>query len=71
MKIKNLILRVSLSVLIVISIVLSGLIWTNNARFQRNTTDVTPQQTQLDTKNLAAVYLPTQIMATTKQGQKI
>ncbi|ANK60584.1 regulator [Loigolactobacillus backii] len=70
MKIKNLILRVSLSVLIVISIILSGLIWTNNARFQRNTTDVTPQQTQLDTKNLAAVYLPTQIMATTKQGQK-
>lgn len=71
MKSRNLVLRMLLLAMIALSLVLSWLIWTNNARFQRDTTDLTTKQT--DTTNvqkLSAVYLPTEVVYTNKVGQK-
>ncbi|MFD1319071.1 YycH family regulatory protein [Loigolactobacillus zhaoyuanensis] len=71
MKISHLLLKISLLLMIGVSIVLSWLIWTNNARFQRNTIDVTTPKTQTETKNVEEVYLPTQIITTDTSGNRL
>lgn len=70
MKISHLLLKISLMAMIAVSLVLSWLIWTNNARFQRNTTDVTTPKTQTETKNVEEVYLPTQIITSNANGEQ-
>ncbi|MFD0898140.1 YycH family regulatory protein [Loigolactobacillus binensis] len=70
MKISQLLLKISLLVMIGISLLLSWLIWTNNARFQRNTTDVTTTKTQTETKDVGEVYLPTQILTSNANGEQ-
>ncbi|MFC6169480.1 YycH family regulatory protein [Loigolactobacillus jiayinensis] len=70
MKISHLLLKISLLAMIAVSLVLSWLIWTNNARFQRNTTDATTSTTQTETKNTEDVYLPTQILTSDANGNQ-
>ncbi|WP_057874697.1 YycH family regulatory protein [Loigolactobacillus rennini] len=70
MKIRHLLLKLSLVIMVIISLVLSWLIWTNNARFQRDTTDVATPKTQTTSKNVNEVYLPTQLLTSNETGAK-
>jgi hypothetical protein len=71
MKSRNIVLRIALLLMIALSVVLSWLIWTNNARFQRDTTDLTAKQTDTTTvQKLSEVYLPTEVVYSDQTGQK-
>lgn len=66
MRRNNLLVRLSLIVAVVISLVLSFLIWTNNQRYERKTdTETTTKREETTTEqgNLEQVYLPTELIA--------
>lgn len=63
MKFRSILLRTSLTIAILISLGLSWLIWTNNARFERSQIRETPQSSQIETGGeLKDVYAPTKIL---------
>lgn len=72
MRRNNLFVRLLLIIAVVISLVLSFLIWTNNQRYERKTdteTTTKREETTSEQGNLEQVYLPTQIINVTKNKQ--
>ncbi|MFD1465450.1 YycH family regulatory protein [Lapidilactobacillus mulanensis] len=70
----NILVRISLIIVVLISLVLSYLIWTNNQRYEKRTdTQTTTKRdvTSSDTneQNLAQVYLPTEIISVDSKSQ--
>ncbi|GAF41510.1 hypothetical protein FC83_GL000074 [Agrilactobacillus composti DSM 18527 = JCM 14202] len=70
-KLSDIFLKAGLIIAVTISVILSFLIWTNNARYERNPdTKVSTAQEQSKTdKELADVYLPTRILQKNQQQQ--
>ncbi|MCD2255615.1 YycH family regulatory protein [Agrilactobacillus fermenti] len=68
-KLSDVLLKVTLFVTIAVSILFSFLIWTNNARYERNTDPKlsNSQSTMRSNKALADIYLPTRILARKEQ----
>lgn len=72
MRRNNLFVRLLLIIAVVISLVLSFLIWTNNQRYERKTdteTTTKREETTSEQGNFEQVYLPTQIINVTKNKQ--
>ncbi|GKT04215.1 YycH family regulatory protein [Furfurilactobacillus sp. WILCCON 0119] len=70
-KLKHGILPMTLFVLVLISVGLSLVIWTNPARYDRSrtTTATSTTRSTVTTRTLADIYLPTQVIVTNKSGQ--
>ncbi|WP_461240108.1 YycH family regulatory protein [Paucilactobacillus sp. N302-9] len=70
-KIRDNWLPICLTIVVVISLVLSWLIWTNPSRYERQHADQAATSTsQLTNKTIGDVYLPTQIVRTKADGSQ-
>ncbi|WP_164506835.1 YycH family regulatory protein [Lapidilactobacillus bayanensis] len=68
----NLLVRLLLIIAVIISLVLSVLIWTNNQRYERKTdteTSAKREETTTEQTNFEQVYLPTQVVNVTASKQ--
>lgn len=63
-------LPIALGVVVVISLILSGLIWTNPAHYGKSSGGDSGSSSQLTNKSIGDVYLPTQVVRTAKNGNK-
>ncbi|WP_044010724.1 two-component system activity regulator YycH, partial [Paucilactobacillus wasatchensis] len=61
-------LPIILTLAILLSLVLSWFIWTNPARYERSRENNTSGQSQLTSKSIADIFLPTQIVKTKQNG---
>src|SRR5699024_10030259 len=71
MKITKALLPLGLAVAVTVSVVLSAMIWTNPAQYERNRqrSSNTPT-TELSTRPQKDVYLPTQVVYSDPQGKQ-
>ncbi|WP_165815232.1 YycH family regulatory protein [Levilactobacillus bambusae] len=69
MKLTKSLLPITLGITVIISIILSGLIWTNPAHLERNhQSSGTSTSTNLNSRPMQDIYLPTQAVYTTEAG---
>lgn len=63
-------LPILLTVAVLISLVLSWFIWTNPARYERGRESDTGSQSQLTSKSISDIFLPTQVIKTNQNGSQ-
>lgn len=63
-------LPILLTIAVLISLVLSWFIWTNPARYERGRESNTSSQSQLTSKSISDIFLPTQVIKTSQNGSQ-
>ncbi|WP_170999529.1 YycH family regulatory protein [Paucilactobacillus kaifaensis] len=63
-------LPILLTIAVLISLVLSWFIWTNPARYERGRETDTSSQSQLASKSISDIFLPTQVIKTNQKGSQ-